>query len=382
MQTQKRTIAHFDLDTFFVSCERLVNSELKNIPLLIGGKSNRAVVASCSYEARKFGVRSAMPMYYALRLCPQAKVVRGDMELYSKKSKEVTELIKEEAPVLEKSSIDEFFIDASGMDRYYGCYKWTTELSHKVTKETGLPISFGLSVNKTVAKMATTEGKPDGKMDIPAPKVRPFLDPLSVGKIPMVGEKAFKTLSRLGIRNIKTLADMPQEMLAKLLGKNGISIWKKANGIDFSPVVPHSEQKSISTEQTFQQDTIDVDHLKSLLVGMIEKLAHKLRMKNQCCSTITVKVRYSNFDTHPKQRKIAYTNLDHILTDHAKDLFDKVYNRRMLIRLIGVRLGGLVDGGHQISMFDDTSERVNLYNALDKIKNKFGTKAIGNASML
>jgi len=382
MQTQKRTIAHFDLDTFFVSCERLVNSELKNIPLLIGGKSNRAVVASCSYEARKFGVRSAMPMYYALRLCPQAKVVRGDMELYSKKSKEVTELIKEEAPVLEKSSIDEFFIDASGMDRYYGCYKWTTELSHKVTKETGLPISFGLSVNKTVAKMATTEGKPDGKMDIPAPKVRPFLDPLSVGKIPMVGEKTFKTLSRLGIRNIKTLAEMPQEMLAKLLGKNGISIWKKANGIDFSPVVPHSEQKSISTEQTFQQDTIDVDHLKSLLVGMIEKLAHKLRMKNQCCSTITVKVRYSNFDTHPKQRKIAYTNLDHILTDHAKDLFDKVYNRRMLIRLIGVRLGGLVDGGHQISMFDDTSERVNLYNALDKIKNKFGTKAIGNASML
>lgn len=376
MNQNKRAIAHLDLDAFFVSCERLANSSLNNIPLIIGGKSDRAVVASCSYEARKYGVRSAMPMQYALRLCPQATVVKGDMELYSRKSKVVTDILKEDAPLVEKSSIDEFFLDLTGMDKYFGCYKWTNELTQKILKETGLPISFGLSINKTVSKIATSEGKPLGKMEIPAPQVRPFLNPLSIAKIPMVGQKTFESLSRLGIRKIHTLAEMPQEMMYKILGKNGIVLWKKAQGIDERAVIPYVERKSISSEQTFQQDTIDVEYLKGVLVGMVEKLAYQLRKENKCCSTVSVKIRYANFDTYPKQCKVSYTNLDHILIEKVKALFDKLYNKRMRIRLIGVKLDGLVNGGHQIDLFHDTSQNIKLYHALDAIKNKYGEKAV------
>ena len=173
----ERAIVHMDLDTFFVSCERLTNSALNDIPLIIGG-GERGVVASCSYEARKFGVRSAMPIKMALKLCPQAKVMKGDMELYSKLSHDVTQVIEEKAPVMEKASIDEFYLDITGLDRFYGCYQWTNELAQSVIKETGLPISFTLSVNKTVSKIGTGEGKPRGNLEIPEKKVRVFLNPL------------------------------------------------------------------------------------------------------------------------------------------------------------------------------------------------------------
>ena len=177
-----RAIVHMDLDTFFVSCERLKNSELEKIPLIIGG-GDRGVVASCSYEARCFGVRSAMPIKVALRLCPNAKVIRGDMEHYSNMSHLVTEVIQEKVPVLEKASIDEFYLDLSGMDQFFGCYKWTNEIADAVTKNTGLPISFALSTNKTVSKIGTGEGKPTGKLEIRASDIQTFLNPLSVKKI-------------------------------------------------------------------------------------------------------------------------------------------------------------------------------------------------------
>lgn len=376
MNEPKRAIAHLDLDAFFVSCARLVNPSLNKIPLIIGGHSDRAVVASCSYEARHFGVRSAMPMQYALRLCPQATVVKGDMEFYSQKSKEVTEILKENAPALEKASIDEFYLDLTGMDRYFGCYKWTNELTQTIIQETGLPISFGLSINKTVSKVATGEGKPLGKVQVQKDKVRPFLNPLSIIKIPQLGDKSFKTLSRIGIRKIQTLAEMPPQMMQRLMGKRGLDIWKKANGIDERAIIPYTERKSISTEQTFQKDTIDVAFLESVLVGMVEKLAFRLRQEGKCCSTVTVKIRYSNFDTHSKQSKIQYTNLDHLLIEKVKDLFKKVYERRMLIRLVGINFGGLVNGGHQIKLFDEDPKLIKLYQAMDKIKNKYGNKSI------
>ncbi|MEO7175003.1 MAG: DNA polymerase IV [Saprospiraceae bacterium] len=371
-----RSIVHMDLDTFFVSCERMLNPKLNGIPLIIGGSSDRGVVASCSYEARKFGVRSAMPMKLALRHCPQAKVVKGDMELYSHYSHTVTEVIEEQAPVMEKASIDEFYLDVSGMDRFFGCYKWTSELAQKVTKETGLPISFALSINKTVSKIATGESKPLGRLEINEAMVRPFLNPLSIKKIPMVGDVTFQLLSRIGIRKIQTLSEMPIDILGKLLGKNGKELWKKANGIDDNPVEPYVERKSISTEQTFEQDTIDIARIKSLLVGMVEKLAFQLRKEEWLTSVVVVKIRYSNFDTAPRQCKIPYTSCDHILLRKVTELFDALYERRMRIRLVGIRFSGLVRGTYQIDLFEDTTEMMSLYQAMDKVKKRYGFQAI------
>ena len=371
----QRAIVHMDLDTFFVSCARLQNPQLNGIPLIVGG-GERGVVASCSYEARYFGVRSAMPIRMAMQLCPQAKIIKGDMELFSNKSHEVTQIIEENSHLVEKASIDEFYLDLSGMDKFYGCYKWTNELMHTITKETGLPISFALSINKTVSKIATGEGKPKGNLEIPQNMVQSFLNPLSIRKIPMVGEVTFNLLSRLGIRNIEKLSETPAEVLQSLIGKNGLELWKKANGIDNSPVEPYTERKSLSTEHTYLQDTIDILKVKSLILGMVEKLAYQARCEEWLVSTISVKIRYANFDTENQQRKISYTSCDHVLGKMALELFDKLYNRRMRIRLVGVTFSGLVRGTYQIDMFEDTEEMLALYQAMDKIKNRFGYDAV------
>ena len=376
-----RAIVHMDLDTFFVSCERLKNSELEKIPLIIGG-GDRGVVASCSYEARCFGVRSAMPIKMALRLCPEAKVIKGDMEHYSNMSHLVTEVIQEKVPVLEKASIDEFYLDLSGMDQFFGCYKWTTEIADAVTKNTGLPISFALSTNKTVSKIGTGESKPIGRFEIREQNIQPFLNPLSVKKIPMVGAKTFELFSRLGIKTIQTLSEMPVEVLQQLVGKNGSVLWQKAHGIDESPVIHYSERKSISKENTFSQDTIDIQNIRSLLSGMVEQLAFQLRTEKWLTSTIVVKIRYSNFDTETKQFRIPYTSADHTLLKYVLELCKKAYTRRMRIRLIGVKFTGLVHGCHQMNLFEDTEELISLYQTMDKIKNRFGTASVGRASGL
>ncbi len=370
-----KSIVHMDLDTFFVSCERLGNSKLNGVPLIIGGGSDRGVVASCSYEARTFGVRSAMPMKMALRLCPEARVIKGDMELYSRLSNDVTQVIEDSSPLTEKASIDEFYLDITGMDKFFGSYQWTTELAQSVTKETGLPISFALSVNKTVSKIATGEAKP-GKLQVPEEMVRNFLNPLSIRKIPMVGDVTFTLLSRIGIRTIQTLSEMPVEVLQQIIGKNGIDLWKKANGIDNNPVEPYTERKSISTEHTFEQDTIDIPKLKSRLVAMVEKLAFQLRSEEWLTSTVVIKIRYNNFDTETKQCKIAYTSCDHVLIKFVNDLFDRLYHRRMRLRLIGIRFSGLVRGTYQINLFDDTVEMMSLYQAIDKMKKRYGFEAV------
>ncbi|RYD99008.1 MAG: DNA polymerase IV [Sphingobacteriales bacterium] len=370
-----RAVVHIDMNTFFVSCERLTNSELNGIPLIIGG-GERGVVASCSYEARKFGVRSAMPIQMALRLCPQAKVMKGDMELYSNLSHTITEIIQEKAPVVEKASIDEFYLDITGMDKFYGSYKWTNELAHAITRETGLPLTFALSINKTVSKIGTGEGKQKQNLEIPEHLVQEFLNPLSIRKIPMVGDKTFQLLSRIGIRTIRTLSEMPAEVLQQMIGLNGLELWKKANGIDDNPVEPYREKKSISTEHTFLQDTIDIAKLNRVLVGMVEKLSYQLRSELWLASTVTVKIRYANFDTETKQCRVQYTSADHILTRTVQELFDKLYQRRMRLRLIGIRFSGLVRGTYQIDLFNDTEEMIALYQAMDRMKNRYGFDAV------
>lgn len=368
-----------DLDTFFVSCERLKNCELEKQPIIIGG-GDRGVVASCSYEVRKFGVRSAMPIKMALRLCPEAKVIKGDMEYYSTMSHLVTEVIQEKAPVLEKASIDEFYLDLSGMDQFFGCFQWTNEIVDAVTKNTGLPISFALSTNKTVSKIGTGESKPTGRFEVKEDNIQNFLNPLSIKKIPMVGPETFNLFSRLGVKTIKTLSEMPVDVLQQLVGKNGTVLWKKAHGIDETPVVPYSERKSISTENTFSQDTIDIQNIRDILSGMVEKLAFQLRQEKWLTSTVTVKIRYSNFDTETKQCRIPYTSADHTLLRYVLELFKKIYTRRMRIRLIGIRFTGLVHGCHQMDLFEDKEELISLYQTMDKIKNRFGASSVGRAS--
>jgi DNA polymerase-4 len=374
-----RNIVHMDLDTFFVSVSRLQNSALNGKPVLIGGSGDRGVVASCSYEARAFGIHSAMPMKLARRLCPEAIVVRGDYEDYTYYSNTITDIIRENVPVFEKSSIDEFYIDLSGMDRFFGCYGLASELRQKITRETGLPISFGLSKNKTVSKVATGEAKPNGQMKIDFGAEKTFLGPLPIRKIPMIGEKTAHMLYSMGVEKVHTLQEIPVELLEHAFGENGTAIWKKANGIDNSPVEPYSERKSISCEETFSQDTIDVSHLQSILISMTEKLAFQLRKEQKLSSCITVKVRYSNFDTHTMQARIGYTSCDHVLIAKVKELFTKLYQRRMLVRLVGVRFSHLVGGAYQINLFDDSEAMIRLYQAMDRMKTRFGEEAVKRA---
>lgn len=371
-----------DLDAFFVAVERRNNPKLIGVPLIIGGSSRRGVVAACSYETRRFGVHSAMPMYLALKLCPDAKVISGDVESYSKCSHEVTEMIAESSPLFEKASIDEFYIDASGMDRYFGAFQWAVGLRRRIIKESGLPISLGMSVNKLVSKVATGEFKPDAEELIPAGAEHAFLGPLSVDKIPMIGKQTSSFLFDMGVRRVETLREMPLHFLTSAFGKNGISLWNKAHGIDESPVVAYSEQKSISTECTFDADTTDIKKIHSILVAMVEKIAFQLRDQHKLTSCVTVKIRYSNFDTETKQTQVAYTSSDHVLLKTVSELFRKLYTRRMLIRLVGVRLSGLVHGNHQIDLFDDTTESIQLYEAMDRIKHRHGVEKIVRATTL
>jgi DNA polymerase-4 len=375
----ERSVLHLDLDTFFVSVERLKNSRLAGKPVIIGGMSDRGVVSSCSYEARSFGVSSAMPMKLARNLCPDAVVIRGDMELYSNYSNMVTSIIAERAPLYEKASVDEHYIDLTGMDRFYGCARWSHELRDCIIRETGLPVSVGLSVNKTVSKIAAGEAKPNGEKKVEKPMVLPFLDPLSINKIPMVGQKTYHLLRSMGIATIFTLRNIPAEMLERLMGKTGSEIWKKANGIDSTPVISYSEQKSISTEHTFETDTTDLARLNQLLASMVEKICFELRRQEKLTSCITVKIRYSNFDTHTLQKRIPYTSFDHVLIDAARELFGRLYQRRMLIRLIGVRFSHLVRGVQQLDIFDDTPEKVRLYLAMDSLRKRFGRNAVRRA---
>ena len=380
MPMPPRSIIHMDLDTFFVSVERLLDSRLVGKPILIGGTSDRGVVASCSYEARLSGVHSAMPMKLAKQLCPEAIIIRGNSYNYLKYSDLVSGIVKESVPVFEKTSVDEFYCDLSGMDKFFGCYKFATELRKKVIDETGLPISFGLSANKTVSKVATGEAKPNNQIWVAHGNERSFLAPLSIKKIPMVGDKTYQILSNLGVRNIGTLQSMPVELLESALGENGVAIWKKAQGLDQSLVIPFQERKSISTERTFDKDTIDVDKLRGLFIAMAENLAYQLRKGDKLTSCITVKLRYSDFQTETMQCRIPYTSADHVITPKVLELFNKLYNRRVLVRLVGVRFSHLVNGGYQMNLFDDTEERANLYQALDRMRNRYGDRAVVTAA--
>jgi DNA polymerase-4 len=375
-----RAVVHMDLDTFFVSVERLRDRRLQNLPLIVGGTGNRGVVCSCSYETRAFGVHSGMSMRQARMLCPSATVIAGDFERYCKYSQDVTEIVRAHSPLFEKASIDEFYIDLTGMERFFGVYAWATDLRKRIVRETGLPISMGLAANKTVAKIATNEIKPNGQLQVQRGMEQAFLDPLLIGKIPMIGAKTTQYLNTLGVRHVHALRAMPIDYLERILGKFGLLLWQRARGIDNSPITPYSERKSISSEQTFGEDTTDMVGLRATLARMTERLAFTLRETNKLTACITVKIRYADFTTFTKQAHIPYTANDHELGQKTQKLFEQLYDRRRKLRLVGVRYSHLIAGGHQIHLFEDTATQLQLYQAIDKIKYRYGSDAVLRAN--
>jgi DNA polymerase-4 len=376
----KRIIMHIDLDSFFVSVERKFDPSLIGKPVLIGGSAERGVVASCSYEARKFGIHSAMPMKQAMKLCPHAIIIRGTHGRYSEASREVTEIIHQSVPLYQKTSVDEFYVDYTGMDRFHDCYQHAAEVRKKIIKETGLPISFGMASGKTVAKMATNQAKPNGQLYVPHGMEKAFLAPLDISKIPGLGESTSKKLYQYGIEKIGDLQKADLRFLETTFGKMGRYLLDKANGIDNSEIVHHTNRKSISTERTFDNNLGDQARLETILVSMTEELASKLRRENMVASCMAIKVRYANFETHTQQEKIPLTAAEHILIPGIKNLLKKAWNCHRPVRLIGVRLSDLCNGSYQINLFEDNEERIKLYQAMDKINFKFGDKTVCRAA--
>lgn len=377
----QRAIVHMDLDSFFVAVEYLKDARLKGKPVIVGGIGDRGVVSACSYEARRFGVHSAMPGRMARQLCPDGIFIRGDFEAYSQYSDLVTDLLQSQAPLLEKASVDEFYIDLSGMDQYLGCYQWALEMKKKVRRELGLSISVALSTCKTVSKVAVGESKPNGQIYIPVGQERIFLEPLRIERIPMIGEKTTQLLRTMGVQTVGTLARIPLKVLERVFGKNGTWMWEKANGIDHSTIVPYSAQKSMSKESTYARDTCDMVFLRQEIIRMVGELAFDLRQQEMTTGCISVKIRYADFDTHTRQMAIPYTASDSVLRRCALDLFRKLYNRRVMIRLIGIRLSKLAAGGMQLNLFDDSALTAPLYQAMDRIRLKYGLRSVQPASV-
>jgi len=375
-------IAHFDLDSFFVSVEVLNDPSLKGKPIIVGGTIDRGVVSTCSYEARKFGVHSAMPMRTAMKLCPQAIVLQGTSADYSRYSRWVTDIISSRVPVFEKASIDEFYCDLSGMDKFFHVSNYVKEIREQVIAETGLPISCGLSSAKFISKMATNEAKPNGFLQIPHGKEKDFLWPLGVEKINGVGKQTEQQLKSFGIYTIEDIARTPLPLLEKYVGNWAQTLWNKSQGIGSSVVETDWEQKSMSRETTFEENTADLEFLHSELVRLTEKTAYDLRSDDKLTGCITVKIRYPDFETTSRQETIDYTSLDDLLIEKAKDLFNKLYRKGHSVRLLGVRFSQLIPFTMQMNLFNNNEEKLNLYKAVDLIKDRFGKKVVTKGTVI
>jgi len=375
-------IAHFDLDAFFVEVEILKNPSLRGQPLIVGGSSARGVVTTCSYEARVFGVRSAMPMGKALQLCPQALVLPGARHDYSHYSRQVTDIIAAAAPLFEKASIDEFYVDLTGMDRFHDVYAWTIQLRESITRQTGLPISFGLSSNKLVAKMATNEAKPNGYLYIPHGQEAAFLAPLPIGRMPGVGPHAERRLLELGITTLGELSCYPSQALSSLLGCWAEELRRRACGHHEGEVKPYHVAKSVSTEHTFEANISDADFLLSELLRMTEKIAAQVRARNLMAGCIAVKLRHPSFETATRQLSIPYTFFDDELIPFARELFLKLYQPGTPVRLLGVRLSELTAQAQQTNLFSDPLRKSGLYRAIDDVRARFGKDALTRGGTL
>ena len=377
--SSQRIIAHFDLDSFFVSVEILNDPSLKGKPVIVGG-SDRGVVAACSYEARAFGIHSAMPSSKAKQLCPQAIFLKGSRADYSKYSRWVTQIIAAKAPLFEKASIDEFYLDLTGMDTFFNPLQWTVDLRNEIMRETKLPISFGLASNKMLAKMATNRAKPNGYLQIPFGKEKDFLAPLAVGDIPGVGDQTNEVLKYLGIETIQQISDAGTEFMEEKLGKTGADLWKKSQGIHMREVSAYHEAKSVSSENTFDENTADLLFLHKELVRLTERICYELRQDGKVAGCVAVKIRYPDFETTSRQTTIPYTCADDEIIPVVKSLFQKLYKKGTPVRLLGVRLSELTNDAVQTNLFSDAERKSDLYKAIDEVKNRFGKAFVKRAS--
>ncbi len=379
MKQPQRIIAHFDLDSFFVSVEVLNNPSLKDKPVIVGGR-DRGVVAACSYAARKFGIHSGMPSKKAFQLCPHLIVANSSRSEYSKYSRWVTQIIAAKAPLFEKASVDEFYIDLTGMEKFFNPLQWTINLRQQIIDETHLPISFGLAGNKMIAKIATDEAKPNGYLQVPFGKEKEFLAPMPVNKIPGVGEHTHEVLKAMGIFTIKDISEINIEALEERLGKWGVDLWYKSQGIHHGEVTQYHEAKSVSTENTFDENKTDHVFLMSELVRMIEKISYELRKDGKVAGCVAVKIRYPDFETTSRQTTIPYTCADDEIIPVAKELFTRLYKKGNPIRLLGVRLSELTNDAVQTNLFEDVERKTDLYKAIDNVKNRFGKASVKRAS--
>jgi DNA polymerase-4 len=399
----QRAIIHIDLDAFFVAVEQLDDPTLIGRPVIVGGRADaRGVVSSASYEARRFGVRSAMPTAQALRLCPEAIVLPGSRGRYSEMSRRVMALLREHTPLVEQISIDEAFLDVSGTEAQYGPPARLAEtIQARIQSELGLSASLGVASNKLVAKIASDFRKPHGITVVPPGEEAGFLAPLPVRKLWGVGEVTSRELSRLGVQTIGDLAQLPLETLRQAFGSHGEGLWRGAHGIDDSPVVTEHEIKSLSREETFARDTRDVALMQRELLRLSDSVAASLRRHGLAARTVSLKLRYADFKTLTRQRTLAApADSGAELYEQALALFEIAWDRRRAVRLLGVGASGLTESAGQLRLFEIAGEdagtagqrakereasrerRARLDAALDRIRQRFGDAAIQRASLL
>lgn len=381
-----RQIIHLDMDSFYVSVERLKDPSLIGVPVAVGGSADgRGVVASASYEARDFGVHSAMPMSQALRLCPHLKVVSSSFTSYSKYTNQVHETLLEFTPLVQMASQDEAYIDLSGTERLWGPTLVAAEkIRELVLERTKLPCSLGVASNKLVAKVASALCKPRGLLYIPYGSEEAFFAPLPIKKLPGIGKQTQKRLIELGINTLGDIANLSDERAKRLFGEQGASFRDRARGISNLPVITESKMKSMSAETTFSKDSADGEFLAATLSNLCEKVAYRLRKENLRAATITVKYRYSDFETHTVSETVASPIDDeNDLYQTARRLLESKRVKNKPIRLIGVGGTNLSEEGEeQIDFLEVNSNehKKRLHQAIDQIRSKHGYQGIQRAS--
>lgn len=375
-----RGIIHVDLDAFFVSVEQALNPELREKPVIVGGRpERRGVVASASYEARAFGVKSAMPLARAYQLCPQAIFLQGNYRKYAEFSDKFMNILNDFSPLLEPGGLDEAYLDVTGCDIFGTPREIAAKIKARVKQELGLTASAGISMCKVVSKIASDLGKPDGLIDVPAGKEREFLAPLPINRMPGIGPKTEQALKSLGINSIGMLAALPVSILKTRFGSYGIMLHKHANGIDDRTVESIGEAKSISRETTFSHDTGDLKYLHAVLRLLCEKLGVELRKQDKQARSISIKLRFEDFETINRSQSLKETTfVDDVIFKTAADLLDRsLKNQKKLVRLIGVEAAGLTGGGKQLGLFDYHRQRQERRDkAIDRIRQKYGFDAV------